>query len=223
MDTDVVQAELTRWIVSLMPCVFARWLANTDGRLPVTVFDGEDREDDLELVSLFLDQTEDDTHVFVFPWVRTSSDLRSLFEDFRADPRWFWSEVVGAPVAPGLTALSLLWETNEGYLSQAMGLAPLLSMPCDGPVTEWCMIDGARSSTWCGIQAASAGQGRVGKLSGRGAWPGSVTTTVMTAISDHDQDGGHDHSDRGRSGPSGAVAAGGEPSTGSALGRRGRG
>ena len=129
MDTDVVQAELVRWIRTLMPCAFARWLADEAGRLPVTVLEGEDREDDLELVSVLLDETKAATHVFVFPWIRTSAELRSCFEDFQASSRWHWSVVAGAQLPLGLTALSLLWETNSGYLSLAMGLAPLLSMP----------------------------------------------------------------------------------------------
>jgi len=129
VDTDVVQAELERWITHLMPCAFARWLVREEGRLPVTAFDGHDLADDLDLASLLLDETDDDTHVFVFPWVTTTKQLRALFVALRDDPRWLWQEVEGALVGPGLQALSLLWETKRGYLSHAMGLGPLLSMP----------------------------------------------------------------------------------------------
>jgi hypothetical protein len=127
------QEHLALWLrSSLTGCHFATSFSSTKP-LKLDYYTPISEAIDLAAIAGFIDgtATNEVVAVVLFPSVRTPADLAHTLLTLCGDPRWQLGEESwpkGRERADSV-ALSLTWKTVSGDLSDAMGVAPLGTMP----------------------------------------------------------------------------------------------
>ncbi len=127
------QEHLGRWLrSSLTGCGFATSFSS-NRPLKLDYYTPIDEAIDVDAIGGFVDgtATNEVVAVVLFPSIRTAADLVDALLALTRDERWQLADA-GWPVGQeraDSTALSLTWRTKSGGLSDAMGIAPLGTMP----------------------------------------------------------------------------------------------
>jgi hypothetical protein len=127
------QEHLGLWLrSSLTGCHFATSFSSTKP-LKLDYYTPISDAVDLGAIAGFIDGTAANQVVAVvlFPSVRTAADLARMLATLCQDSRWGVAESTWPKgrERPDSTALSLTWKTPNGEVSDAMGVAPLGTMP----------------------------------------------------------------------------------------------
>lgn len=125
--------QFRRWLgASMSGCRFAAALARDPSRIAFYVGVEEMRESELSRLSDFLDDTEKLKRVAIllFPRLRSPNDIIARLDTLTLEPRWSRASVSWREHPREDTELvGLTWTTTQNLRSDAMGFAPLGTMP----------------------------------------------------------------------------------------------
>ena len=112
-------------------CKFAAFFARR-GHLRAATIPGVPKTTDLVRIADFIDAESNDrrTALLLFPHLRCTQAIRELIEVLVKSPRWTVHSVPwGEHARYDDELIGLTWSTSAGLISQAMGFAPIGSMP----------------------------------------------------------------------------------------------
>lgn len=121
-----------RWLHGASPCMFARSFATSDPRIIFYVVLDSFSGVELAAIAGTFDMAADAGQFacILFPRLRYANEIASIIKTLLRDERWSCSRVPWQKFPRYRdTAIGLHWRTKSGFVSSAMGFAPLGSMP----------------------------------------------------------------------------------------------